>query len=74
MHILYLLPYSPDFNPIKEAFSAIKSWICANRDYACGKLSGKITCNPYQMIWDAVFTTVTPDKAEGWFHHSGYLV
>ena len=73
MRILYLPPYSPDFNPIEEAFSAIKSWIRANRDYARGELSGEITCNPYQMIWDAVFTTVTPDKAEGWFHHCGYL-
>ena len=60
--------------PIEEAFSAIKSWIQANCDYAYGELSCEITCNPYQMIWDAIFITVTPDKAEGWFHHCGYLV
>lgn len=27
MRITYLPPYSPDFNPIEEAFSAVKAWI-----------------------------------------------
>ena len=31
MHLLYLPTYSPDFNPIKLAFSSIKAWLCANR-------------------------------------------
>lgn len=73
MRLLYLPPYSPDFNPIEEAFSAIKSWIRANREYARGELSGEITCDPYRMIWEAVFMTVTPEKVEGWFHDCGYL-
>jgi transposase len=25
--LLYLPPYSPDFNPIEEGFSAMKAWI-----------------------------------------------
>ena len=25
--LLYLLPYSPDFNPIELAFSKLKSWL-----------------------------------------------
>lgn len=25
--LIYLPPYSPDFNPIEEAFSAIKAWL-----------------------------------------------
>jgi hypothetical protein len=73
MRLLYLPPYSPDFNPIEEAFSAIKAWIRANREYARGELSGEATCDPYQMIWDAVSLTVTVDKVEGWFHDCGYL-
>ena len=73
MRLLYLPPYSPDFNPIEEAFSAIKSWIRANREYTRGELSGEITCDPYWMIWEAVFTTVTPEKVKGWFHDCGYL-
>jgi transposase len=27
--LLYLPPYSPDFNPIEEAFSKIKGILCA---------------------------------------------
>jgi len=73
MRLLYLPPYSPDFNPIEEAFSAIKAWIRANREYARGELSGEATCDPYEMIWNAISSTVTLDKVEGWFHDCGYL-
>src|SRR5215469_6939733 len=31
--VVFLPPYSPDFNPIEEAFSAIKAWLCRNRDF-----------------------------------------
>jgi len=73
MRLEYLLPYSPDFDPIEEGFSAMKSWIRSNRDYVRGELAGEATCNPYMMLWDAVFTSMTPEKAQGWFRHSGYL-
>ncbi|KIJ05147.1 hypothetical protein PAXINDRAFT_93831 [Paxillus involutus ATCC 200175] len=73
MRLVYLPPYSPDFNPIEEAFSAIKAWIRANRDYARGELSGEETADPYVMIWEAVFTTVTCDKVAGWYRDCGYL-
>jgi len=72
MHLVFLPAYSPNLNPIEEAFSAIKAWIRANRDYARGELSGEETCDPYTLIWDAVFDTVTVEKAEGWFHDCGY--
>ncbi|OAX38739.1 hypothetical protein K503DRAFT_690996, partial [Rhizopogon vinicolor AM-OR11-026] len=54
-------------------FSAIKAWIRRNREHARGELMGDPTCDPYQLLWDAVFATVTPEKARGWFAHSGYL-
>ncbi|KAJ2911978.1 hypothetical protein MD484_g8431, partial [Candolleomyces efflorescens] len=73
MRLVFLPAYSPDYNPIEECFSAIKAWIRANRDYVRGELSGEITCDPYTMLWEAVFDTVTPEKARGWFHDSGYL-
>ncbi|KAF9228304.1 hypothetical protein BS17DRAFT_692386 [Gyrodon lividus] len=25
---IYLPPYSPDFNPIEQAFHSIKTWLC----------------------------------------------
>ncbi|KIJ15202.1 hypothetical protein PAXINDRAFT_77853, partial [Paxillus involutus ATCC 200175] len=69
----YLPPYSPDLNPIEEAFSCIKAWIRSNRDYVLGELSGDVDTDPYGMIWEAVYN-VTPEKAQGWFRHSGYIV
>jgi transposase len=73
MQLVFLPAYSPDLNVIEEAFSAIKAWIWANWDYARSELSGEVTCNPYKLLWDAVFEAVTPAKAAGWFHNSGYL-
>jgi hypothetical protein len=73
MRLIYLPAYSPDFNPIEEAFSALKAWVRCNRDYVMGELSGDVTCDPYKMLWESVFMTVTPEKARGWFSHSGYL-
>src|SRR4051812_24522852 len=31
--VIFLPPYSPDFNPIETAFSTIKSWIRYNCDF-----------------------------------------
>ncbi|THV00925.1 hypothetical protein K435DRAFT_656345 [Dendrothele bispora CBS 962.96] len=73
MRILYLPTYSPDLNPIEEAFSSIKSWLKANRAYVLGEMTGEAQCDPYTILWDAIFT-VTPDKAYGWYRHSGYIL
>lgn len=73
MCLEYLPPYSPDFDPIEEGFSAMKAWIRQNRDYVRGELSGEAMCDPYEMLWEAVFTSMTAEKAVGWFRHSGYL-
>ncbi|KAI0055788.1 hypothetical protein BV25DRAFT_1815140 [Artomyces pyxidatus] len=73
MRLLYLPPYSPDLNPIEEAFSCLKAWIRRNRDFVRGELTGEPTCDPYSMLWKAVYTSVTPEKAEGWYRDSGYM-
>jgi len=74
MRLLYLPAYSPDFNPIEEGFSSMKAWIRSNRDYVLGELSGEPTCDPTAMLWEAVFTTMTPESIEGWFRDCGYVV
>ena len=74
MQILYLPPYSPDYNPIEEFFSAMKARIRANRDFVRGELTGELTCDPYGMLWQAVFTTFTSASARGWFRDCGYLL
>jgi hypothetical protein len=74
MRLEYLPPYSPDYDPIEEGFSALKAWIRANRDYTDGAMAGGPNADsPYAMIWRAVYESMTTDKARGWFTHSGYL-
>lgn len=71
MRIIYLPLYSPDLNPI--AFLCIKAWIQANRDYVRAELDGGYDADPYQIFWEAVYSSVNADKARGWFEHSGYI-
>jgi hypothetical protein len=73
-HLLYLPPYSPDFNPIEEGFSAMKAWIRRNKDYILGELLGEDTCDPYKMLWEAVFGTMTLKSINGWYRDCGYMV
>ena len=54
---MYLSPYSPDYNPLEEGFSAMKAWIRRNREYVLGEMSGQPTCNPFVMLTRAVFDT-----------------
>jgi len=72
MRIVFLPAYSPDLNPIEEAFSSIKNWIRTNRDYVLGEIVGSNKGDAYKLLWDAVFS-VSPEKALGWFRHSGYI-
>ncbi|KAI6117925.1 hypothetical protein F5141DRAFT_988690, partial [Pisolithus sp. B1] len=65
-------PYSPDFNPIEEVFSTIKAWIWAKEAYVHAELSASDTADPYGMIWEAVFTTMTCEKVQGWYCDCGY--
>ena len=73
MRIEFLPPYSPDYNPIEEMFSAMKAWIRRNYDYVRSELTGDMSCNPFCVLWDAVFDVGTSENAEGWYRHSGYL-
>jgi transposase len=64
--LIYLPPYSPDFNPIEEAFSKIKA--------ALRRLDRHFT-GPDQIPWlvQRAITTITPDDAIGWFTDCGYM-
>lgn len=74
MHILYLPSYSPHFNPIEEGFSAMKSWIRANRSYALDALAdGDPAADPLVMLTQAVGSAMTAENAFGWFRHAGYI-
>ncbi|KDQ06621.1 hypothetical protein BOTBODRAFT_121246 [Botryobasidium botryosum FD-172 SS1] len=68
---------SPELRAMFEArfyvFSSLKAWIRANNDFVRGELTGELTCDPYTMLWEAVFTAATPEKARGWFKDCGYF-
>ena len=73
MRLRYLPPYSPDFNPIEQGFSGMKAWIRKNNDYVLGELTGDDTCDPYGILWEAVFDSMTPENIVGWYRDSGYV-
>lgn len=62
-HLLYLPPYSPDFNPIEKAFSKLKALL---RKAAERTLEG---------LWTKIgglIQLVTPDECRNYFAAAGY--
>ncbi|TFK58106.1 hypothetical protein BDN72DRAFT_782508 [Pluteus cervinus] len=72
MRLLYLPAYSPDLNPIEEAFSAIKNWLRVNRDYVLTEIEGALV-DPRTLLQDVVYDVITPWKVYGWYRHSEYI-
>ena len=62
-NLLFLPPYSPDFNPIEEAFSKIKD--------ALRKAQARTREALIEALGVAI-STVTVRDARGFFEHSGY--
>ena len=63
--LLYLPPYSPDFNPIELAFSKLKTWLRTVRT------------RTRDLLEDAMRTAAewkTGTDANNWFDHCGYHV
>lgn len=56
----FLPPYSPDLNPIEEAFSKVKSEIKT--------LEGTMDCDT-EIIMSAAFASVSPMDCQGWISH-----
>ena len=61
--LIYLPPYSPDFNPIEQAFSKLKNYLRA----ACARSRDALM----EVIGEALRTIAVSD-AEGYFEHCGY--
>jgi transposase len=61
--LIYLPPYSPDFNPIEQAFSKLKSYL---RE-ACARTQQTLM----EVIGEAL-STISASDAEGFFEHCGY--
>jgi len=63
-HLWYLPPYSPDLNPIEEAFSKVKAFL---------RSAGPRTLEDHSTAIWAALRTITLQDAAGWFTHSRYL-
>lgn len=62
--VLFLPGYSPDFSPIEEAFSKLKTHL---------RRIGARTREALQEAIGQALLTVTAQDAQGWFRHCGYL-
>jgi transposase len=61
--LVFLPSYSPDLNPIEEAFGKIKALV--------RKVGARVREALVEAIGHAL-ATVTPEDAAGWFAHAGY--
>jgi transposase len=61
--LLFLPSYSPDFNPIEEAFSKVKTLV--------RKEGARVREALFEAIGRAL-AAVTTEDATGWFAHAGY--
>jgi DDE superfamily endonuclease len=68
VRIEYLPPYSPDLNPIEEAFSKIKHFIRCHQEYYTATEGDGII---FDML--EVLDIITPNDAAGYFAHAGYF-
>ena len=65
-HVVFLPPYSPDYNPIETAFSVIKLWIKRNYDFMQ-------TCNDSIYALSVVCSQITSQMVQSFFNSSIYL-
>lgn len=61
--LLFLPPYSPDFNPIEHTFSKVKQSL---------RRAQARTDDALRAATWAAFATITQSDAAGWFAHCGY--
>jgi transposase len=63
--VVYLPPYSPDLNPIENAFSKLKQGLRSAQH------------RTQETLWNntqQVLETITPSDADGYFRHCGYTL
>ena len=71
MRVMFLPPYSPDYNPIELAFSSIKAFV--RRERVLGREDqNSDDLYVYLHLFDAAFS-ITAEKALGYYYHCGYM-
>ena len=61
--LLYLPPYSPDFNPIEHCWGKVKQKLRSLKAHTVDTLKEAISED---------IATITPDHVSAWFAHCGY--
>jgi len=61
--LLYLPPYSPDFNPIEPCWAKVKQALRTLKARTAEALDPAITL---------ALATISAENAQAWFHHCGY--
>ena len=64
--LIYLPPYSPDLNPIEEAFSSVKAYLKAHECIIHNS-------NDVETIVQAAFANISEEDCMGWFNDCGYI-
>jgi transposase len=62
-HLLYLPPYSPDFNPIEPTWAKLKQLLRGVKARALEQLEPAIT---------QALAAISPQNARAFFRHCGY--
>jgi transposase len=62
-HLRFLPPYSPDFNPIEQAFAKLKAFLRAARPRTFDQVVALVA---------AALALFTPDECRNYIRHSGY--
>lgn len=70
MKLEFLPAYSPDYNPIEQAFSVLKSKI--RREGPIARDGVPNDYGVYEQLYHLVHS-ITPQDARGFFHNSGYV-
>ena len=72
IHLVFLPPYSPDYNPIEELFSSVKAYIRRNNVLIRSAFDGGDIETTKMMIEQAVIRAAKIESIQGWYRDSGY--
>jgi len=64
--VIFLPPYSPDFNPIELVFAHVKSYL------RCHDILLQAINDPTPVI-KAAFESITPQQCKAWIRNAGYI-
>jgi transposase len=72
MRYEFLPPYSPDYNPIELAFSAMKYHLRRQGEFVRLAMTEFSDTEIYCTLLEALYE-ISPTDVFGWFRHCGYV-